>query len=73
MLSRGLASIKSRLGEEHPDLIKLLGVLYIVKTLASQEDGADRYVEIKFIKRMLWEIYSGNHDIKEVMDENIRP
>ena len=72
VFSRGLAAIKSRLGEERPDLIKLLGVLYVVETLASQEDGPDRYVEIKFIKRMLWEVYSRNHDVKEVIDENIR-
>ena len=72
VFSRALASLRNRLGEEHPDFIKLLGVLYVLKTLASPEDTVDRYVEIRFIKRMLWDIYSRDDDVKEVFDENIR-
>jgi (1->4)-alpha-D-glucan 1-alpha-D-glucosylmutase len=72
VFSRGLATVRSKLGDENPDFIKYLGVLYILKNLASQEDTADLYVEIRFIKRMLWEIYSRNHDVKEMVDENIR-
>ncbi|MGO9572182.1 MAG: malto-oligosyltrehalose synthase [Desulfomonilaceae bacterium] len=72
VFSRGLASLRNRLGEDHPDFIKLLGVLYILKTFASQEAVGDRYVEIRFIKRMLWEAYSRNNDIKEMVDENIQ-
>ena len=53
VFSRGLASLKGRLGEDHPDFIKLLGVLYILKTFASPEEVGDRYAEIRFIKRML--------------------
>ena len=72
VFSRGLASLKGRLGEDHPDFIKLLGVLYILKTFASPEEVGDRYAEIRFIKRMLWELYSSNNDVKAMVDENIR-
>src|SRR3990172_11790875 len=46
VFSRGLATLRGRLGEDHPDFIKLLGVLYILKTFTSQEDAGERYVEI---------------------------
>jgi (1->4)-alpha-D-glucan 1-alpha-D-glucosylmutase len=72
VFSMGLASLKARLGEEHPDFIRLLGALYVLKTLASDEDTTDLRVEIRFVKRMLWEIYSRNRDVKEIIDENIR-
>jgi (1->4)-alpha-D-glucan 1-alpha-D-glucosylmutase len=72
VFSRGLATLRGKLGEDHPDFIKLLGVLYILKTFASQEDSGERYIEIRFIKRMLWELYSRNNDVKEMVDENIQ-
>ncbi len=72
VFSRGLATLRGRLGEDHPDFIKLLGVLYILKTFASPEEVGDRYAEIRFIKRMLWELYSSNNDVKAMVDENIQ-
>ena len=68
-----LNTLKKRLGEDHPDFIKLLGIFYSVKNLpASRENITERYNQIKFTKRMLWELYTKNHEIKRLIDENIK-
>jgi (1->4)-alpha-D-glucan 1-alpha-D-glucosylmutase len=66
-----LGKLKRKLGEDHPDFIKLLGILYVLKTLPSREDVNERYGQTRFIKRMLWELYSKNQEIKRFIDENI--
>lgn len=68
-----LKTLKKRLGEDHPDFIKFLAVLYSLKNLpTSREEAAERYGQIVFIKRMLWELYTGNQEIGRFIDENIR-
>ncbi|MER3447166.1 MAG: malto-oligosyltrehalose synthase [Candidatus Dadabacteria bacterium] len=66
-----LNTLEERLGEDHADFIKLLGILYSLKNLpASGEGVVERYNQIRFIKRMLWELYTRNREIKEFIDEN---
>ncbi len=68
-----LNTLRKRLGEEHPDFIKLLGIFYSLKNLpAPGEDFTQRYNQIKFIKRMLWELYLKNNEIKKFIEENIQ-
>jgi len=68
-----LKVLKKRLGEDHPDFIKFLAILYSLKNLpVSREDIGERYGQIVFIKRMLWELYSRNHEIGRFIDENIK-
>lgn len=68
-----LNTLKKRLGEDHPDFIKLLGIFYSIKNLpTSRENITERYNQIKFTKRMLWELYTKNHEIKRLIDENIK-
>ncbi len=67
-----LQELRKVLGDDHPDLIKFLGILYSLKNLpVSEEERLDRYSQILFIKRMLWELYTGNNNIKEFIDENL--
>jgi len=72
LLTYNLRRLQRKLGADHPDFIKFLGVLYILKTLPSAEERNERYHQITFIKRMLWELYAGNHEIKKFVDENIQ-
>jgi (1->4)-alpha-D-glucan 1-alpha-D-glucosylmutase len=37
VLTHGLEGLKKRLGRDHPDFIKLLGILYVLRTLSSQD------------------------------------
>jgi len=72
LLTYQLHVLKEKLGPDHPDYVKLLGILYVLKTLPSREDMNERYDQIRFIKTTLWELYSGNQDIKKFIKENIR-
>jgi (1->4)-alpha-D-glucan 1-alpha-D-glucosylmutase len=67
-----LHELKKKLGPDHLDYIKLLGILYILKTLSSREEADERYDQIKFIKTTLWELYHNNEDIRKFIKENIR-
>jgi len=72
LLTYRLNDLKKKLGEDHPDYIKLLGILYILKTLPSREEMKDRYDQIRFVKTTLWELYDKNQDIRKFIKENIK-
>ncbi len=72
LLTYRLHILKKKLGADHPDYIKLLGMLYILKTLPSTEEMNDRYDQIRFIKTTLWELYQKNEDIRKFIRENIK-
>ncbi|MDO3377339.1 malto-oligosyltrehalose synthase [Geoalkalibacter halelectricus] len=59
--------LRRRLGSNHPDHIQFMGVLYLLKTLASGPTR-DRYEQIKFIKQTLWNLYQGNEIIHDQLD-----
>jgi (1->4)-alpha-D-glucan 1-alpha-D-glucosylmutase len=67
-----LSQLKKKLGEDNPDFIKLLGILYVLKSLPSSDDPEERHNQIKFIKRTMWEAYHSNAVIKAFVDENVR-
>lgn len=72
LLTYRLNVLKTKLGGDHPDYIKLLGIFYILKTLSSGEGIQERYDQIKFIKTTLWELYHQNEEIKRFVKENVR-
>jgi len=71
VLTFQLSSLKHNLGAEHPDLVRLLGVLYTLKNLPPHEDCRELYSHINFIKKALWDLYSGNRHIREYVDNTI--
>jgi (1->4)-alpha-D-glucan 1-alpha-D-glucosylmutase len=71
VLSFKLSKIRRRLGEEHPDFIKLQEILSLLKTLPTGEKQSERTGKIKCIKEMLGELYTTNGEIKKHIDENI--
>jgi (1->4)-alpha-D-glucan 1-alpha-D-glucosylmutase len=67
-----LNDLRAVLGDDHPDLIKFQGILYSLKNLPeSRDERLGRYGQIQFIKRMLWELYNTNSDIKQFINSNI--
>ena len=72
VLTLKLSGLKLRLGQDNPDFSKVLGILYVLKTLPSSEDPQERYDQTNFIKRTLWELYRDNNDVKKFLDTNIR-
>ncbi len=63
--------LKKKAGRDHPDFIKFLGSLYVLKNLPSEADPDEFQDQITFIKRILWELYTKNPDIREFIDGNL--
>jgi (1->4)-alpha-D-glucan 1-alpha-D-glucosylmutase len=71
VLSHGLAALKRTVGDDHPDYVTLLGVLYVLKSLGSGEQDVDTYDQVRFVKRMLWDMYSRSVLFKGFLDASI--
>ena len=73
ILTLHLPSLRRKLGGDHPDFIKLLGVLYSLKNLPAGggENVNELYDQTAFIKRMLWELYQSNKDVRDFIDANV--
>ena len=71
-LFNNLSQLKRKLGEDNPDFIKLLGILYVLKSLSSSDEPEERNNQIKFIQHTMWEAYNSNAVIKAFVDENVR-
>lgn len=72
VLMYDLARLREKLGRNHPNFVKLLGALYMLKYIPSGEEGRERYDQILFIKRMLWELWNDSPEIKQFIEENIQ-
>ena len=71
VIAPSVRDLRRALGPQHPDLIKLLGVLYTLKNLPSSAESRERAEQIVFIKSMLWELYTTNDEIKRFFDNNV--
>ncbi|MEX0270334.1 malto-oligosyltrehalose synthase [Leptolyngbyaceae cyanobacterium UHCC 1019] len=66
-----LGQLTKALGRKHPDFIKLLGSLYLIKSIPAETKGRERSDQIAFVKGLLWELYSQNTEIKNLFDANV--
>lgn len=71
ILSHGIGKLRACLGEDHPDFIKILGVLYALRTLPGHENPGERKEQVRFVKRLLWETCQKNRKIMDFLDENL--
>jgi (1->4)-alpha-D-glucan 1-alpha-D-glucosylmutase len=71
VLTYNLGIIRENLGRDNPHFVKLMGVLYMLKYIPSGEEGRERYDQISFIKRMLWELWHDSPDIQQHITDNI--
>ena len=72
VLSFRLDKLRNKLGRNDPDFIRYMGALFAIKSLPTAEELDERYNQIKFIKGILWELYSNNYNIKDFIDENLK-
>ncbi len=72
VISFRLDKLRNKLGRNNSDFIKYQGLLYVIKSLPSSQELEERYYQIKFIKGLLWQLYSENTDIKVFINENIK-
>ncbi|MFB2881459.1 malto-oligosyltrehalose synthase [Floridanema aerugineum] len=71
-LTQNLGQLGRELGRRHPDFVKLLGVVYLIKNLPAEFKGRERYDQLAFVKGLLWELYTQNESVKEFFDNNIQ-
>lgn len=71
VLMYDLGRLREKLGRNNPNFVKLLGVLYMLKYIPSSEEGRERYDQILFIKRILWELWNDCPEVKQFIEENI--
>jgi (1->4)-alpha-D-glucan 1-alpha-D-glucosylmutase len=70
-ITQNLGHLGRSLGRRHPDFVKLLGILYLMKNVTGETKGKERYDQIAFVKGLLWELYEQNSEVKEFIDKNI--
>jgi (1->4)-alpha-D-glucan 1-alpha-D-glucosylmutase len=71
LITHDLGHLAQRLGRQHPDYIKLLGILYLVKDIRTDIAGQQRRDQVAFVKNLLWELYSNNAEIKAFINQNL--
>ncbi|MBW4469663.1 MAG: malto-oligosyltrehalose synthase [Stenomitos rutilans HA7619-LM2] len=70
-ITHNLGHLTKSLGRRHPDFVKLLGILYLIKNLPAEARGRERYDQIIFVKGLLWELYEQNEAVKEFFAANV--
>lgn len=71
-ISYHLGQLARSLGRSHPDFIKLLAILYLIKGISDETQGYERYDQISFVKGLLWELHHQNPEVKQFIDDNIK-
>ncbi len=71
-ITQNLGQLGRELGRRHPDFIKLLGILYLLKNAPGETKGKERYDQIAFVKGLLWELYTQNSEVKDFIDGNVK-
>jgi (1->4)-alpha-D-glucan 1-alpha-D-glucosylmutase len=66
-----LGKLAREIGRQHPDFIKFLGILYLLKNIPEDTKGKERYDQLNFVKNLLWETYRQNSTVEEFMQSNL--
>ena len=70
-ITHNLGQLTKTLGRKHPDFIKLLGTLYLIKSIPTETKGRERDDQIAFVKGLLWELYIQNADVQAFFKANV--
>jgi len=71
LITYQLERLERSLGREHPDFIKLLGILYLVKSTTADSTGRQYRDQVAFVKGLLWELYQSNPAVQQFIDTNL--
>lgn len=71
-LTYNLGNLTRELGRKHPDILKLLGILYLIKNLTNENISyQQRQDQVNFIKSLIWEIYQQNSLFEKLVQDNL--
>lgn len=71
ILTHDLGRLRQRLGSQHPDFVKLLGVLYVLRSLPAADQLEERDGQIRFVKGMLWELTGASAEVRDFIESNL--
>ncbi|HJQ70696.1 MAG TPA: malto-oligosyltrehalose synthase [Blastocatellia bacterium] len=72
VISHRLELLKLRLGEEHPDYVKVVGIIYTLENLADGTDSAEAHnAQAAIAKELLWNLFQTNEEVREFISENV--
>jgi len=72
ILNLSIERLKKEMGEDYPDYVKYLGLLYVVQNLPLTADAEHRYNQINFVKKMIGELYNTNPLIKKHLEATLK-
>lgn len=70
-LTYNLGELTRELGKSHPDIIKIFGILYLIKNIPSETSNQQRRNQVEFVKGLLWELYEQNSKFQEFIKKNL--
>ncbi|MEB3227997.1 MAG: malto-oligosyltrehalose synthase [Synechocystis sp.] len=72
LITHDFGRLARMLDRQHPDYIKLLGILYLVKNIQPEISGQQRKDQVAFVKQILWELYQTNEEIQALIAQNLK-
>ncbi len=70
-ITYNLGASTREIGRQHPDFIKFLGILYLLKNIPEDTKGKERLDQINFVKSLLWETYRQNSTVEKFIQNNL--
>ena len=71
LITYDLGRLGRSLGRKHPDFIKLLGILYLLRGAIAEAVGQQHRDQAAFAKGLLWELYQSNSEIQAFINQNL--
>ena len=71
-ITHNLGKLAREIGRQHPDFIKFLGILYLLKNIPEETKGKERYDQINFVKSLIWETYNQNSLVEKFIQNNLQ-
>ncbi|WP_319420599.1 malto-oligosyltrehalose synthase [Pleurocapsa sp. FMAR1] len=71
-ITYNLGKLAREIGRQHPDFIKFLGILYLLKNITEETKGKERYDQINFVKSLIWETYNQNSLVEKFIQNNLQ-
>jgi (1->4)-alpha-D-glucan 1-alpha-D-glucosylmutase len=71
-ITHNLGVLAREIGRQHPDFIKFLGILYLLKNIPEETKGKERLDQINFVKSLLWETYTENSNVEQFIQVNLK-
>lgn len=71
ILTHNTAALGDKIGQDNPDYLKMLGILYNIKGLTGEKRESEHYGQLHLIKYLLFELYKTSQPLHEFIDKNI--